>query len=373
MIKTKLNELIGLKYPIIQGGMNETQNLAAAVSNAGALGLLSASYIAYATGKVKGMPTSLPGDSTSREELRKKIKDPKEELKKALNQLAEETRESKGIFGLNLMLSSEMAVWAKEAIQIIKEIREEDPDMKERLLVIHTSAGNPVPWSDAIKSLGIKWIHVVPSVKHALKAKQAEVDLIVASGHEGGMHIAWEPVHSMVLLPAVVKAVDIPVVGAGGFCDGLSLAGALALGAHGIQMGTRFVATKEADWPQLHKECIVKYNERETTVFRAIVGPGRFLKNEAAKDMTRLSSKVSPGPFLGEPDDLMNVPLELMKKEIEGSIKGLNGIEDGALWPAGEVAGRINDIPTVKDLIDGIMKEAEEIIRELPSKFIVDV
>ena len=122
MIKTKLNELVGLKYPIIQGGMNETQNLAAAVSNAGALGLLSASYIAYATGKVKGMPTLFSGDTTSREELRKKIKDPKEELKKALNQLAEETRESKGIFGLNLMLSSEMAVWAKEAIQVIKEI-----------------------------------------------------------------------------------------------------------------------------------------------------------------------------------------------------------------------------------------------------------
>jgi enoyl-[acyl-carrier protein] reductase II len=134
--------------------------------------------------------------------------------------------------------------------------------MRERLRVVITSAGDPLPWTETIKPLGVKWFHVVPSVRHAKRCERAGVDAIVASGHEGGMHIAWEPVHTMVLLPAVVKAVNIPVIGAGGFCDGASLVAALALGAVGVQMGTRFLATKESDFTQMHKDYIVKCGER---------------------------------------------------------------------------------------------------------------
>ena len=186
------------------------------------------------------------------------------------------------------------------------------------------------------------------------------------------MHIAWEPVHSMVLLPAVVKAVKVPVVGAGGFCDGASLAASLALGAHGIQMGTRFIATQESDFTQLHKDYIVNLNERETTVARAIVGPGRYLKTEAAMELTRLSVAKSPGPYLGEPDNLTEVPRELVAKEVDGGAALREGDEHRAIMPAGEVAGRITDIPTVKELVDSIVKEAEEIVRSLPGKVLKD-
>lgn len=365
MIKTALTELLGIKYPIIQGGMGYTKNLSAAASNAGALGLIGAATWAFQSRNVEGWVGS--GARVLDEEGT-----PYEQFKRAFHRLAGETRETKGIFGLNLMLASEMANWTGQAIKGAKEVRDEDPDIRDRFRVIVTSAGNPLTWADAIKSVGIKWFHVVPSVKHAKKAEEAGVDLIVASGHEGGMHIAWEPVHTIVLLPAVVQAVSVPVVGAGGFCDGASLAAALAIGAHGIQMGTRFIATVESDFTQMHKDYIVNLSERETTVARAIVGPGRYLKTEASMDLTRLSIAKSPGPYLGEPDNLKEVPRDLVAKEVDGGKALIEGDEHRAIMPAGEVAGRIKDIPTVKELIDCIVKEAEEIIRNLPRKFIKD-
>jgi len=164
----------------------------------------------------------------------------------------------------------------------------------------------------------------------------------------------------------------VPVVGAGGFCDGASLAAALAMGAHGIQMGTRFIATVESDFTQMHKDYIVNLSERETTVARAIVGPGRYLKTEASMDLTRLSVAKSPGPYLGEPDNLQEVPRDLVAKEVDGGVALIEGDEHRAIMPAGEVAGRIKDIPTVKELVDRIVSEAEEIIRNLPRKLMKD-
>jgi enoyl-[acyl-carrier protein] reductase II len=363
MLRTALTETLGIKYPIIQGGMGYTRNLAAAASNAGALGLVGAATWAFQSQNVEGWMGS--GRSVGDEEGTSY-----EQFKRAFYRIAEATRETKGIFGLNLMLASEMASWTGQAIKGAMEVRDEDTDIRDRFRVVVTSAGNPLNWADAIKSMGLKWFHVVPSVKHARKAEEAGVDLIVASGHEGGMHIAWEPVHSMVLLPAVVQAVSVPVVGAGGFCDGASLAAALALGAHGIQMGTRFIATRESDFTQMHKDYIVNLSERETTVARAIVGPGRYLKTEGAMELTRLSVAKSPGPYLGEPDNLKEVPRELVAREVDGGAALNQEDEHRAIMPAGEVAGRISDIPTVKELVDRIVSDAEEIVRNLPRRFV---
>ncbi len=365
MIRTALTETLGIKYPIIQGGMGYTGNLSAAASNAGALGLIGAATWAFQSQNVEGWMGS--GRSVPDEEGTSY-----EQFKRAFYRIAEATRGTGGIFGLNLMLASEMASWTGQAIKGAMEVRDEDTDIRDRFRVVVTSAGNPLNWADAIKSMGIKWFHVVPSVKHARKAEEAGVDLIVASGHEGGMHIAWEPVHSMVLLPAVVQAVSVPVVGAGGFCDGASLAAALALGAHGIQMGTRFIATRESDFTQMHKDYIVNLSERETTVARAIVGPGRYLKTEGAMELTRLSVAKSPGPYLGQPDNLNEVPRELVAKEMDGGAALNEEDEHRAIMPAGEVAGRISDIPTVKELVDRIVSEAEEIVRNLPGRFMVE-
>jgi len=345
--------------------MGYTPKLAVAASNAGILGLIGAASFAFQSRNVEGW-------MGERNYVTDEEGTPYEQFKHAFYRMAEATRETKGIFGLNLMLSSEMANWTVQAIQGAKEVRDEDSDIRDRFRVIVTSAGNPTRWADAIKSIGIKWFHVVPSVKHARKAEEAGVDLVVASGHEAGMHIAWEPVHSIVLLPAAVRAVKVPVVGAGGFCDGASLAAALALGAHGIQMGTRFIATQESDFTQLHKDYIVNLSERETTVARAIVGPGRYLKTEASMELTRLSVAKAPGPYLGEPDNLTEVPRELVAKEVDGGDALREEDEHRAIMPAGEVAGRINDIPAVKELVDGIMNEAEGIIRNLPQRFIRD-
>jgi len=367
MIRTELCEMAGIRHPIIQAGMGpySTNRLAVAAANAGALGILSTSGFLYVRGGSQESMSGLVRQLTDGKEGT-----PLEHLKRVLHRTKDETNESKGIFGINCMVSAEMTQWAGAVLRTVAEAREEDPEMKERLRVIITSAGDPLPWTDTIKPLGVKWFHVVPSVRHAERSERAGVDVVIASGHEGGMHIAWEPVHTMVLLPAVVKAVDTPVVGAGGFGDGASLAAALALGAVGVQMGTRFLATRESDFTQMHKEHIVKSGERDTTVARGIVGPARYLKNQASMELTQVTVSKAPGLYLGQPDDLSTVAREVLEKENEGFEALFGGDEPKALMPGGEVAGRIDDLPTVKDLVESTVAEAEGIIRNLPQKLV---
>jgi len=161
-------------------------------------------------------------------------------LEKILKRTYRLTKDTGGIFGINVMVSTEVIDKSKILLERRSGSVRRTPAMKEHFKVIFTSAGDPVPWRDAIKGAGFTWLHVVPSVKGALRCKKAGVDCIVASGHEGGFHIAWEPLHTMVLLPAVIDAIadpNFPVVGAGGFCDGKTLAAALALGAAGRRWG----------------------------------------------------------------------------------------------------------------------------------------
>ena len=367
MIRTELCEMVGIRHPIIQAGMGpySTNNLAVAAANAGALGILSTSGFLYIGSGSAGSMSGLVRQLTDGKEGT-----PLDHLKRVLHRTCAETRESKGIFGVNCMVSAEMTHWATAVLRAVAEAREEDPDMKERLRVVITSAGDPLPWTDTLKSMGVRWFHVVPSVRHAKRSERAGADVVIASGHEGGMHIAWEPVHTMVLLPAVVKAVETPVVGAGGFGDGASLAAALALGAVGVQMGTRFLATKESDFTQMHKEHIVGSGERDTTVARGYVGPARYLKNQASMELTETTVSKAPGLYLGQPDDLSTVAREIMEKEDEGFRALFNGDQPKALIPGGEVAGRIDDLPTVKDLVERTVAEAEAAIRSLPGKLV---
>jgi NAD(P)H-dependent flavin oxidoreductase YrpB (nitropropane dioxygenase family) len=365
MLKTQLTELLGIKHPIIQAGMGpfSNNNLCVAAANAGVLGLISTSgllskeehpYIfkAFVESGEASMDDDIAGVLTS-----------------VLKRTYRLTKDRGGVFGINVMVSAELVEEAKVLIGAAIKLRKENPEIGNHFKVIFTSAGDPVPWRETIKSAGFTWLHVVPSVKGALRCKKAGVDCIIASGHEGGFHIAWEPVHSMVLLPSVVDALrgsGIPVVGAGGFCDGKSLAAALALGAAGVQMGTRFLATKESDFRDMWKEQVVKTQDRGTLVARGVVGPARWLKTPSSLEHQKNTLTMSPGVFLGAPDDFATVPLQLLRTEHAGIKAVYTGDTEKALMAGGECAQRVEDLPTVQELVDRIVKEATEIVRDFP-------
>jgi NAD(P)H-dependent flavin oxidoreductase YrpB (nitropropane dioxygenase family) len=365
MIKTKLTEMLGIKHPIIQAGMGpfSCNNLCVATANAGALGLLSTSGLFMKEDQpwvyedfVKTGEANVDDDLPT-------------VLEKVLKRTYRLTKDKGGIFGINVMVSTELVEYSNIMIETAIKVREENPEMKKHFKVIFTSAGDPVPWRDKIKNADFTWMHIVPSVKGAMRCKKAGVDCIVASGHEGGMHTSWEPVHSMILLPAVVDAIadpNFPVVGAGGFCDGKTLAAAIALGAAGVLMGTRFLATQESDFHPMWKDQIVKTGDRGTLVARGFVGPARWLKT--ATSVIHLQNTVvqSPGVFTGVPDDYTTVPAELIQYENEGFKAVYMGDREKAMMAGGECAQRIEDLPTVPDLMDRIMKEATEIMNNMP-------
>jgi len=368
MIDTALCKLLGIKYPIIQAGMGPFSNnkLCIAAANSGVLGLLSTSGVTS--------PTQQMQNGIFRHFAETGGADPDDDgktiLRKTLEQTFKGTRDSNGVFGINVMVSAELKDEAEWIINTAIQAREENPELKEHFKVIFTSAGDPLPWGDKIKGAGFKWLHVIPSVKGAQRCQKAGVDLIVASGHEGGFHTSWEPVHSMVLLPAVVEAMEdsgIPVVGAGGFCDGKTLAAALSLGAAGIQMGTRFLATQESDFAQLWKEGIVKAGDRGTLVARGFVGPARWVKTETSLEHQKNTLKLTPNVFLDTPGPLTEGALKLIEYEINAINAVYEGDEKRAMVAGGECAQRVNDLPNVQDLIDQIMQDATKVIKKLPS------
>jgi NAD(P)H-dependent flavin oxidoreductase YrpB (nitropropane dioxygenase family) len=367
MIKSRLCEMIGTKYPIIQAGMGpfSNNNLAVAAANAGVLGLLSTSGLTSRDQQPFVYDAFIKSAEASPDD------DMPTAIKKVLKRTHRLTKDKGGIFGINVMVAAEMAAEAKIIIDTAIRVREENPEMKKNFKVIFTSAGDPVGWKDKIKGAGFTWMHVVPSVKGALRCKKAGVDVIVASGHEGGFHTSWEPVHSMILLPAVVENVSDEktlVVGAGGFCDGKTLAAAFVLGADGAQMGTRFLATEESDFHQIWKEAVVAAGDRGTLVARGFVGPARWIKNARSEEHAKNTLKKSPGVFLGVPDDFTTIDMSLIQFELD-SIKAVyEGNKEKALMAAGEAAQRINNMPKVNDMVQTIVKEAEDILRGIQKK-----
>jgi len=365
MIKSRLCDLIGIKYPIIQAGMGpfSNNNLGVASANAGVLGLLSTSGVfdkGFQPWIYKAFVSTAGADYDD---------DIPTVMEKLLKRTYNLVKDKGGIFGINVMVSAEVLRHSHTIIDTAIRVREENPDIKKHFKVIFTSAGDPLGWKDKIKGAGFTWMHVVPSVKAALRCKKAGVDVIVASGHEGGFHTSWEPVHSMILLPAVVETVsdeDTLVVGAGGFCYGKTLAAALVMGADGAQMGTRFLATQESDFHQIWKEEVVAAGDRATLVARGFVGPARWLKTPRSIEHAANTLKKSPGVFLGTPDDFTTIDLSLIQYEIESIKATFEGDKEKAMMAAGEVAQRINDMPKVNDMVQEIVKEAETILRNVP-------
>jgi len=349
-------------------GPYDTTKLAGAAAKAGGIGLIS----------TVGMGTfAIPGLGPSRYSWIFDDASPEELLTRSISHVLAEVEEApQARFGVNIPLSEEFIPTAAKLIRCVISKVKNDPVVREKLKVIVTSAGDPLPWSKtpgakklaesiAIKDEipGIVWVHVVPSVRAALRAVKAGADVIVSSGREGGAHCSWRDTSTMVLLPEVVKRVaPTPVVAAGGFADGASLVAALAMGAIGVQMGTRFIATKESDFEQGWKELIVKSTEEDALVARGFFGPMRFLRNRRALELVDATIRGSSDLFKGNP---CGSTQEILDLEIGGLANLFQGKMEEAAVLGGAVAGRVHDIPTVQELCDRIMKEAEATIKHL--------
>ncbi len=318
MIRTPLCDLLEIQYPIIQGGMgpNDTTDIAAAVSNAGGLGLISR----YRNGDMV---------SVTRRHI-DKVKDL-----------------TKGTFGLNLALAGE---GYQERLKGLLEAHSEDAEVRRRLRVVVTSAGNPTPYVKPFKESGLIYGHVVSTVYQARKAQSAGVDFIIAEGYESGGHVSYEPVHTFVLVPAVVDAVSVPVVAAGGICDARGFVAALALGAQGIQMGTRFYLTAEGGHahPAI-KQALLEVRETDTLIVPGVFGHNRHWKNPFAKALRELKDKKA-----GKEE------MDAFKQR--GREAKRRGDVPNAGVPIGMAAGRIDELQSAAAVIQEIVEGTRQVL-----------
>jgi len=315
-MKTRITELFGIKHPIIQGGMHFVgfAELAAAVSNAGGLGMI--------TGLTQGTPEKLAAEIARCKTMTDKP------------------------FGVNItFLPTLNAPDYPSLIQVII-----DAGVK----VVETAGNNPTQYMPMFKEAGIKVIHKCTSVRHALKAQSIGCDAVSVDGFECGGHPGEDDIPNFILLPRAADELTIPFVASGGMADGRSLVGALTMGAEGINMGTRFIATQEAPVHQNVKDAIVAASELDTTlVMRPLRNTERVMKNAAVERLIEKEKALGDKlKFEDIIDEVAGVYPKIMK----------TGDMDAGAWSCGMVAGLINDIPTCQVLIDNIMDEAHSII-----------
>ncbi|MBU2607171.1 NAD(P)H-dependent flavin oxidoreductase [Hyphomonas sp.] len=315
-MKTRITEMFGIQHPIIQGGMHFVgfAEMAAAVSNAGGLGIITA------------LTQKTPADLA--------------------NEIARCRDMTDKPIGVNLTFLP--VVNAPDYPGYVKAI------IEGGVKAVETAGNNPVQVLPVLKEHGIKVIHKCTAVRHALKAQSIGCDAVSVDGFECGGHPGEDDIPNMILLPRAADELDIPFVSSGGQADGRSLVASLAMGADGMNMGTRFIATKEAPVHQNVKDAIVAASELDTRlVMRSLRNTERVLNNAAVE---RLIEKEKA---LGD---------KLQFKDIIEEVAGvyprimIDGEMDAGAWSCGMVAGLIHDIPTCKELIDRIMAEAEEII-----------
>lgn len=314
MIKSRICEILGIKYPIIQGGMAwiADASLAAAVSNAGGLGLISSVNA---------------GTEAVRNEIRK------------CKTLTDKP------FGVNIMLQAPNAA---EIAQMVIE---------EGVKILTTGAGSPAPYMEAWKAAGIHVIPVVASVALALKVQALGATALVAEGAESGGHVG--ELHTVSLLPQVADAVDIPVIGAGGIADPRQAAAAFILGADAIQVGTRFLSAEECTVHQNYKERILKATDISTIVTGKTLGhPVRSLKSPFSNTF----AKMEADPEV-KPEEILAFGTGALRKAVK------EGDPNGS-YMAGEVAGMVNKIEPAKAIVEDIILGAEKILKEASTKYI---
>ena len=305
-------KLLNIKYPIFQGGMAwiGTAELASAVSNAGGLGIIGAG----------NMPADL---------LRKEIQKCKGWTDKP--------------FGVNVML---LSPFVKDVMQVV---------LDEKVPVVTTGAGNPGEYVPDLKAIGSKVIPVVASVALAKRLVRCGADAVIAEGTESGGHIG--EITTMALVPQVVDAVDVPVIGAGGIADSRGMAAAFALGAQAIQMGSRFVMSEECIAHPNYKEYVLKAKDRSTVVTGRTLGhPARVLQNQLTRKFLKMEAEGAA------PEELEKLGVgSLHKATHEGDVHNGSGM-------IGEISGMLNDIKPVKTIIEDIVNGLPDVIKGIESK-----
>ena len=321
-MRTRVTELLGIEHPIVQGGMQwvGTAEMAAAVSNAGGLGIIT------------GLTQPTPED------------------------LAKEIERCRGMtdkpFAVNLTI-----------LPTIKPIPYEDyarAIVDSDIKIVETAGRNPEPFLPLFKGAGIKVIHKCTSIRHSLKAENIGCDMVSVDGFECAGHPGEDDVTNLILLPLAARRLKIPFLASGGFGDGKGLAAALAMGADGINMGTRFMVTKEAPIHEKVKQKMVDASELDTSlIYRTLSNTARVFKNSIAEQVISIESKPGQTKF----------------EDIQQLVQGAKGRElfdtgdlDQGIWSAGMIVGLIDDIPTCQELISRIVSEAEEIINERLTK-----
>ena len=308
-MKTRITELLGCEYPIIQGGMAwvAEHKLASAVSNAGGIGLIA-------------------GGNAPIDYLREQIRLCKEKTNKP--------------FGVNIMLMSDNA---DDLAQLV---------IDENVSVVTTGAGNPGKYISAWKEAGVKVIPVVPSVALAKRMERAGADAVVAEGTESGGHIGENT--TMCLVPQVVDAVSIPVIAAGGIADGRGMAASFMLGAEGVQIGTRFLASEECQIHQTFKDLVIKAKDTDNIVTGRYTGhPCRNIKTKFAKQLAN-----------GEKDGSLS-PEEFEKLTV-GALKRavVDGDVESGSFLCGAIAGMVNEIKPCDAIVKEIMEQAEKLLNK---------
>ena len=308
-MKTRITELLGIKYPIFQGGMAWVSEgrLAAAVANAGGVGLIAA------------------GNAPA-EYVREQI-----HLARSLTD---------GVFGVNVML---MSPTADDIAQLCAD---------EKLKVITTGAGNPGKYMEMWKSAGIKVIPVIPSVALAKRMERAGADAVVAEGTESGGHIGENT--TMCLVPQVVDAVEIPVLAAGGIADGRGIAASFMLGAEGVQVGTRFLAAEECQIHPTYKELVVNAKDTDSVV------TGRYTGHPCRNIKTKFSKKLAAGEkdHSISPEEFEEITLGSLRKAVQ------DGNLDEGSFLCGTIAGMVNEVKPAKEIVEEMFAQAEKLLNK---------
>jgi NADH:quinone reductase (non-electrogenic) len=317
-MKTRITEMLNIEHPIIQGGMHYVgfAELAAAVSNAGGLGII--------TGLTQKTAPDLANEIARCHDMTDKP------------------------FGVNLTFLPSVA--APDYPSYVKAII--DGGVK----VVETAGRNPVQVLPYLKEAGITVVHKCTSVRHSLKAQEIGCDAVSVDGFECGGHPGEDDIPNMILLPRAADELEIPFVASGGMADGRSLVAALAMGAEGMNMGTRFMVTQEAPIHERVKQAIVAATELDTRlVMRPLRNTERVLTNTAVERLLEKEKELGA-----------NIEFEDIMEEVAGVYPKvmLDGDMNAGAWSCGMVAGLINDIPTCKELIDRIMSEADGLIRQ---------